>query len=141
MDNYKYLDFNNSDDGLCHINYDGVGYDSCNTDIYDKNKIQLDSRTELCQHNFHPAEKGVFNKVEGKKDNIARLDKDQYSFNNTPNDIPLPPELYHHNYTVFDKKQDNIIHLKIRPGVIYDTINNNCRREMVEFFKNAGKKK
>lgn len=90
------------------------------------------------QHQFRPVEKQaaverVALHIEEVKNAQA---KDQYSF-----DKSAPTVLYGYDSTTQHSEVPYFVnreYLQIRPGMIYNTVRNNCKKEFDTFFKNAG---
>lgn len=90
------------------------------------------------QHQFRPVEKQAAQErvalhIEEVKNAQA---KNQYSF-----DKSFPDTLYGFDSTTQYSDVPYSInreYLQIRPGMIYNTVRNNCKKEFDAFFKNAG---
>jgi hypothetical protein len=91
------------------------------------------------EHQFRPVEKeAVHDFVELKKDVINKnLDKTQYSFEKKYPPVPaaFDMSLNGHGEVPYSI---NRTYLQIRPGIVYNTINKNCKKEFDNFFRNAG---
>lgn len=92
------------------------------------------------QHNFRPVEeKASVDRVALHIEEVKNAQaKNQYSFNHS---APKPEALmgFDGNTKYADVPYSiNREYLQIRPGMIYNTIRNNCKKEFDLFFKNAG---
>lgn len=90
------------------------------------------------QHAFRPVEKkAAEERVILHNEQIKNAQaKDQYSFDNTSPDV-LNGFSNEKQYSEVPYSI-NREYLQIRPGMIYNTIKENCKKEFDEFFKNAG---